>query len=486
MPNTFAELGLPEHLIATLKSRDIESPFPIQASTIPDILAGRDVCGRAPTGSGKTLAFGLPMLALLGRGRPRRPRGLVLAPTRELAEQITTALRALAKASGRSMVAVYGGVGYGGQKSKLHQGVDVVVACPGRLEDLIAQGDVRLDDVDFVVVDEADRMADMGFLPSVKRILELTSAGRQTVLFSATLDGDVAVLTERYQKDPVRHESEVQQDAPGDMEHVFWKVQRADRMAHAAEVISSTSPTIVFTRTRHGADRLARQLAGHGVTAVAMHGGRSQSQRTRALKDFSTGRAQALVATDVAARGIHVDGVASIVHFDPPEDDKTYLHRSGRTARAGASGLVVSLIDGSQVGGTKRLQRALSLQSPILDRGAATKTDFIPSRSDFAPSRSVVEEKSHRPSHGPSHRAGSTLYVGNLPYSVTDTELESIFADHGPVTSASIVTYKDSGRSRGFGFVVLSEGKVSGALRAIDGQNVRGRRLKVSSARTRP
>ncbi len=481
MPNSFAELGLPEPLIATLESRDIKSPFPIQAATIPDILAGRDVCGRAPTGSGKTLAFGLPILARLDRGRPRRPRGLILAPTRELAEQITTALRPLAKVSGRSMVAVYGGVGYREQKTKLHQGVDLVVACPGRLEDLIAQGDVRLDDVDLVVIDEADRMADMGFLPSVKRLLELTSNSRQTVLFSATLDGDVAVLTQRYQRDPVRHESEVQEDAPGDAEHVFWKVQRADRMAHAAEVISTTNPSIVFTRTRHGADRLARQLAGHGVTAVAMHGGRSQSQRTRALKDFSTGRAQALVATDVAARGIHVDGVASVVHFDPPEDEKAYLHRSGRTARAGATGLVVSLIDGSQVGGTKRIQRALGLEGPILDRGGAARIEVGPA-SARPVERPQYEERPHRQ----PNRDGSTLYVGNLPYSVTETELMSIFADHGPVTSASIVTYKDSGRSRGFGFVVLSEGQASRALTAVDGRNVRGRKLKVTSARTRP
>jgi superfamily II DNA/RNA helicase len=317
-------------------------------------------------------------------------------------------------------------------------------------------------------------MADMGFLPAVKRILDLTSDRRQTVLFSATLDGDVATLTQRYQRDPIRHESDVQQDSPGDAEHVFWKVARTERMAHTAEVIHSASPSIVFTRTRHGADRLARQLAGHGVAAVAMHGGRSQSQRNRALKDFSTGRAQALVATDVAARGIHVDGVASVVHFDPPEDEKTYVHRSGRTARAGETGLVVSLVDGSQVGGAKRIQRFLGLESPILERSAVAglhRSSLPVSQRRIQPGRDPVEE---------------TLYVGNLPYSVTEGELEAMFGDHGPVRSASIVTHKGGGRSRGFGFVVLSEHTVAGAIKAMDGHVHRGRRLNVRKARTRP
>jgi superfamily II DNA/RNA helicase len=470
MSNSFAELGLPEQLITTLASREIVSPYPIQASTIPVILDGRDVCGRAPTGSGKTLAFGLPVMARLGRGRPRRPRGLILAPTRELAEQITTELRPLAKASGRSMVAVYGGVGYGGQRARLHQGVDLVVACPGRLEDFIAQGDVRLEDVDLVVIDEADRMADMGFLPAVKRILDMTSSRRQTVLFSATLDGDVATLTERYQRDPVRRESDVQQDAPGDAEHVFWKVDRADRVAHTADIIGTASPSIVFTRTRHGADRLARQLKGHGVEAVAMHGGRSQSQRNRALKDFSTGRAKALIATDVAARGIHVQGVASVVHFDPPEDEKTYVHRSGRTARAGESGLVVSLVDGSQFGGAKKIQRFLGLEGQIVERSGAN--------SHHKPDTRAPET---RPS-----RVESTVYVGNLPYSVTESELVTMFRDHGPVRSASIVTHKQTGRSRGFGFVILTEQKAAGAIKALDGRSHRGRRLNVREASTRP
>lgn len=484
MTNTFAELGLPEHLIAILERRDITAPFPIQALTIPDVLAGRDVCGRAPTGSGKTLAFGLPLVVRLGRGKARRPRGLILAPTRELAEQITAELRPLAKASNRSMASIYGGVGYGPQRRQLHQGVDLLVACPGRLEDLINQGDVDLRDVDFVVVDEADRMADMGFLPAVRRLLEMTSRERQTVLFSATLDRDVAVLTERYQRNPVRHESDLQEDAVNDVEHVFWMIDRADRVAHTAEVVASASPSIIFTRTRHGADRLARQLERTGVRAVAMHGGRSQAQRNRALKDFTTGRAQALVATDVAARGIHVEGVASVIHFDPAEDDKAYVHRSGRTARAGASGLVVSLVDGSQVRAAKRLQHFLGIGTQIPTRPAPTGHFVEPDREERQKRPSTTVARSHRPVDR-DHTGGSTLYVGNLPYSFTEDGLTAMFRDHGPVQSATIVKYKDTDRSRGFGFVVVGEGKGPSAIAEIDGREVAGRRLRVKAARPR-
>jgi superfamily II DNA/RNA helicase len=484
MTNTFADLGLPEHLIAILERRDITSPFPIQSLTIPDVLAGRDVCGRAPTGSGKTLAFGLPLVARLGRGKTRRPRGLILAPTRELAEQITAELRPLAKASNRSMASIYGGVGYAPQRRQLHQGVDLLVACPGRLEDLINQGDVDLRDVDVVVVDEADRMADMGFLPAVRRLLEMTSSDRQTILFSATLDGDVAVLTQRYQRNPVRHESDLQEHAVNDVEHVFWMIDRADRVAHTAEVVASASPSIIFTRTRHGADRLARQLERAGVSAVAMHGGRSQNQRNRALKDFTTGRAQALVATDVAARGIHVEGVASVIHFDPAEDDKAYLHRSGRTARAGASGVVVSLVDGSQVRAAKRLQHSLGIGTQIPTRPVPTGSVSEPHREERTKRPSKAVTRPH-PVSARNHNDDSTLYVGNLPYSFTEDGLSAMFRDHGPVHSATIVKYKDSDRSRGFGFVVVGEGKVSSAIAEVDGREIAGRRLRVKAARPR-
>jgi superfamily II DNA/RNA helicase len=471
---TFAQLGLPEPLIATLGRRGITSPFPIQAMTIPDVLAGRDVAGGAPTGSGKTLAFGLPALARLGRGKSRRPRGLVLSPTRELADQILAELQPLAKAAGRSIAAVYGGVSYGPQRSRLQQGVDLLVACPGRLEDLIAQGVVDLRDVDLIVVDEADRMADMGFLPAVKRILDMTSPNRQTILFSATLDGDVKVLTDRYQRNPVRHLSDVQEDAASDAEHHFWKVARADRTAHVAHLVSSSSPSIIFTRTRHGADRLARQLARVGVSAVALHGGRSQQQRNRALKEFTTGRAYALVATDVAARGIHVEGVASVVHFDPPEDEKAYVHRSGRTARAGASGIVVSLLDDGQVRAARRLQHALGIDSPVIDRP-------FPKPGRVESDNSPV---ARRPELTAPARSEGSIYVGNLPFTVTEEDLIRMFGKYGQVGSATLVTHRDSKRSRGFGFVDMPHATARAAISGLNGATVAGRRLKVRAARS--
>lgn len=362
---TFAELGVPEPMVAALGARGVEAPFPIQTAAIPDALAGRDVLGRAPTGSGKTLAFAVPLLATVGRGRPHRPRGLVLAPTRELAEQIRREMGTLAPSVGRRVTAVYGGVSYRPQRDRLRRGVDVVIATPGRLTDLLGQGDLTLADVTHVVVDEADRMADMGFLPVVRRLLDATAGGRQTVLFSATLDGDVAELIRRYQRDPVRHEVGAETPDAGTARHHFWRVVRSERIAHTAAVVASSSSTIVFTRTRRGADRLAERLGRRGVRAAAIHGGRSQRQRQRALKDFAGGRVEALVATDVAARGIHVDGVEAVVHFDLPEDEKAYLHRSGRTGRAGASGAVVSLVLDGDERAARRLQHRLGLSGRL-------------------------------------------------------------------------------------------------------------------------
>ncbi len=365
MSVTFAQLGLPKSLVNALAKRDITEPFPVQAATIPDALAGRDVSGKAPTGSGKTLAFGLPLLARVAPAARQRPRALILAPTRELAEQIKRELLPVASAADRKVAAVYGGVRYSGQKNALNKGVDVLVATPGRLEDLIEQRALELKHVEIVVVDEADRMADMGFMPAVRRILDQTSDRRQTLLFSATLDGDIAVLSRDYQRDPVRHEAGTIEPETIDARHHFWLVQHDDRVRHTAEVVDMAGRSIVFTRTRHGADRLARQLAKLGVGAVAMHGGRSQNQRTKALQQFSSGKAQALIATDVAARGIHIDAVASVVHFDPPADHKDYLHRSGRTARAGATGTVVSFVTHQQKRAVGRMQRDLNLQVPI-------------------------------------------------------------------------------------------------------------------------
>ena len=344
---SFESLGVPAELARSLSVRGISAPFPIQAATLPAALAGRDVCGRAPTGSGKTLAFGIPLMLNVRRARPHHPRALVLAPTRQLADPDQT------------VEAFYGGVGFGNQLRALRNGVDVAVACPGRLADLINQGHVRLGEVDLVVLDEADRMLDMGFLPEVKRLLDACAPKRQTLLFSATLDGDVDVIIRRYMHDPVRHE-EAGADADGDTaEHLYWAVERADRIDLVAHVVARTGPTVVFCRTKRGADRVAKQLGTRGVAAVAIHGDRSQSQRERALEDFRSGRARAIIATDVAARGIHVDGVSCVIHFDPSEDPKDYVHRSGRTGRAGAAGTVISLVSSEQRRDLSRQQRSL-------------------------------------------------------------------------------------------------------------------------------
>ncbi len=359
MPVTFADLGVPSDLVASLAARHITEAFPVQAATLPDALAGRDVCGRAPTGSGKTLAFGIPLVVGIEKSSPKRPRGLVLVPTRELAAQVAKELTAIAGTRRLSVACFYGGAGYDGQLRALRRGVDVAVCCPGRLEDLVARGAIHLGDVQLAVVDEADRMADMGFLPAVRRILDGARADRQTLLFSATLDGDVEVLTRRYQRDPVRHDVADVERETGPVDHLFWRSERDERVSLTVDVVVRHGSVVVFCRTRHGADRLTKQLVDAGIGAVPIHGSRTQRQRESALAAFSAGRAQALVATDVAARGIHVDDVACVVHFDPPADEKDYVHRSGRTGRAGAQGTVVSLVVADQVAAVRSLQRAL-------------------------------------------------------------------------------------------------------------------------------
>ena len=382
MTTTFAQLGVPDTICRALARNGITQPFAIQAATITDALAGRDVCGRAPTGSGKTLAFGIPIAINVERAKPKMPRALILAPTRELAEQIHEEIRSFA---GQVRIGVvYGGVGYGPQIAALRKGVDILVACPGRLEDLIEQGLVDLRAVDHVVLDEADRMADMGFMPAVRRLLEQTSSDRQTLLFSATLDSDVAKLTRDHQRDPVHHE--VGDDTPDitAARHLFWKVPRAERTSVLAEAVGTAWPAIVFCRTRHGSDRLARQLDKAGIRTAAIHGGRSQSQRTRALSDFINGKVHALVATDVAARGIHVDDVAAVFHFDPPEDHKAYIHRSGRTARAGRSGVVISLLTPEQVKDAQRMQRQIGLDEPVGEPDAEVLLESVPSPATAA------------------------------------------------------------------------------------------------------
>ena len=365
MSNTFAELGVPENICRSLENKGIFKPFEIQKLTIADGLEGHDICGRAPTGSGKTIAFGIPLIANSKRGEPKHPGSLILAPTRELAEQIFSELRTFA---GKTKIGVvYGGVGYGNQIKSLKQGIDILVACPGRLEDLIEQGFVNLSNVNHVVLDEADRMADMGFMPSVRRLLDQTNSERQTFLFSATLDKDVAKLTREYQTNPIRHEIGEETPDIKSAHHLFWKITNANKTEITAEAINAVWPAIIFCRTRHGSDRLAKRLNKLGIHGVTIHGGKSQNQRSRALADFTKGRVQALIATDVAARGIHVDGVASVIHYDPPEDHKAYIHRSGRTARAGQSGVVLSFVAPDQKRKARRLQHKIDIDQPIME-----------------------------------------------------------------------------------------------------------------------
>ena len=390
----------------------ITEPFPIQSAVIPDALAGRDVAGRAPTGSGKTLAFGLPLVTRLRAAQPRCPTALVLAPTRELAEQITNELRPFVRQRRHEVVSVYGGVGYGPQRKALQSGAELVVACPGRLEDLIQTGFVSLRDVNQIVIDEADRMADMGFLPAVRRLLELTSDERQVLLFSATFDKAVSKLAGDIQRNPVVHEVGRQGPDIAAARHIFWRVDRTERAAVTADAIKTMGSTIVFCRTRHGADRLAKQLVKLGVTATPIHGGRSQPQRDRALRAFARGEVRSLIATDVAARGVHVDGVAGVIHFDPPEDSATYVHRSGRTARAGATGVVVSLIERSETNSTRRLQREIGIDAAIseVDLDALSDTPVRASgarcgytRANSRPDQ-VLQRRSWLRLHRPRHR----------------------------------------------------------------------------------
>jgi superfamily II DNA/RNA helicase len=378
VPTTFADLGVPAPLCDRLAELGIAEPFPVQAATLPDALAGRDVCGKAPTGSGKTIAFGLPLLARVGKAAPRRPRALVLVPTRELAAQVEDQLSQLSAGGPTRIVAIYGGAGMQQQIRALQRGVEVVVATPGRLKDLLDRGSLRLDDVEIAVVDEADRMADMGFLPEVRRLLDKVRDDRQTLLFSATLDGDVDVLVKGYQRNPARHEA-VSLEVQGEVTHRFWSVAHGDRVAVATAIVERSFPAIVFTRTKHGADRLAKQLTKAGVPSVAIHGDRSQSQRERALDDFGRGRSTVLVATDVAARGIHVDGVACVLQFDPPAVDKDYVHRSGRTGRAGAHGTVITLVTPEKAADVRKLQRELRRREPIEAATAATASAVLAS-----------------------------------------------------------------------------------------------------------
>lgn len=360
-PASFTELGVPIALARVLAARGIATPTPIQAATLPDSLAGRDVLGRGRTGSGKTYAFVLPMLARLAASRmparPGRPRALILVPTRELAAQVNTSMTALAKALGLRTLTVFGGVRPAPQIAGLSAGVDVLVACPGRLADHVEHSHARLDAVEITVLDEADHMADLGFLPVVRQLLDRTPRTGQRLLFSATLDAGVDVLAARYLTDPVTHSVDSDRSPVVSMTHHLLHVQPESRIPVLVDLAAAPGRTLVFTRTKRGATRLTKQLVAAGVSAVELHGNLGQGARSRNLAAFSRGKASTMVATDIAARGIHVDDVALVIHADPPFEHKAYLHRSGRTARAGASGTVVTLMTDDQVADVRDLAR---------------------------------------------------------------------------------------------------------------------------------
>ena len=345
--SSFADLGVPARLIANLSARGITDPFPIQVSTLPDTLAGLDVLGRGKTGSGKTLAFSIPLVTRLAdaKRRPAHPTGLVLAPTRELATQISAAVEPLAASYGLKVTTIFGGVSQSRQESALRAGADIVVACPGRLEDLMRQRLISLDSVDITVLDEADHMADLGFLPGVTRILAATPSNGQRLLFSATLDNGVDKLVKRFLRNHVMHSVDEANSPVAEMTHHVFHVASAGAKSELVHRLASgTGRRILFMRTKHQARKLARQLTDAGVPSVDLHGNLSQPARDRNLAAFSSGEARVLVATDIAARGVHVDDVQLVVHVDPPAEHKAYLHRSGRTARAGSAGDVVTVV----------------------------------------------------------------------------------------------------------------------------------------------
>ena len=347
MSTLFADLGLPARLVEALAADGMTEAFPVQAITLPDALAGKDLCGRAPTGSGKTLGFGIPMMVRISQAEPTKPTGLVLVPTRELAEQVQRAFVPLGRAQWRFIQAIYGGASFGPQIHSLRKGASVVVATPGRLIDIIEKGYSDLSAVEVCVIDEADRMADLGFMPDVRKILDMTPKTRQTMLWSATLDGDVNEIIRDYMNDPVRHDlMDDVEEAPVD--HKFVVTRPTDRLDSAVALIEEYGPTIVFVKTRFGVDDVSEDLNRAGVKAGALHGARSQAVRQRVLEDFKRGKLQALVATDVAARGIHVDNVSLVLHYDMPDNDKDYTHRSGRTGRAGQAGVVIAFVPPSR------------------------------------------------------------------------------------------------------------------------------------------
>ena len=442
-PVGFSALGVPQPLVDVLAAQGIDTAFPIQTATLPDSLAGRDVLGRGRTGSGKTIAFALPLVARLaaegrraGRGRPR---ALVLLPTRELATQVHDTLVPLAEAAGLTTMTVYGGVGQGGQVKAFARGTDIVVACPGRLEDLMRQGHVRLDDVSVTVLDEADHMADLGFLPGVRRIMDTTPSGSQRLLFSATLDNGVDVLVRRYLSNPVTHSVDDDARTEPDMEHHVLTVTAADKAKVVHELASGESRSVLFLRTKHSAKKLARDLTAAGVPAVDLHGNLAQNARTRNLEAFRSGEVKVLVATDVAARGIHVDDVALVVHVDPPTEHKAYLHRSGRTARAGASGVVVTLQTSAQRGDVTQMTRKAGIKPTL-----ASVQPGSPELLELTGPRAAYVEPSAQPAPQPAGRSR-----GGQPRSRQQSGAQKTAQRSSQRSSQGQSSSQGGGRSRG-------------------------------------
>ena len=378
---SFLDLGVEPAIVYQLKKQGIIEPFEVQEAAIPDTMLGKDICCRAPTGSGKTLAFGLPLIARCKPSEPSKPSALIVTPTRELAEQICNVLTPLAKEMHLKVLAVYGGTSYSKHKKALAKGVDIVVACPGRLIDLMEQGSIFLDNVENVVLDEADRMADMGFIDPVCFILDNCDKHRQVILYSATLDRDVSKLVKKYQDRPVKIEVGPKEINMKELKHHFWIIKKR-KIIVTCDVIEKVGRTMIFCRTRRGVDRVARELKDERLRVAAIHGGLTQRQRDRAMDQFIYGDCMALVATDVAARGIDVDGVQCIIHWDPPENGKAYKHRSGRTARAGATGTVVSLLQKKDKGKYNRIQKEVGIKyqvgDPELEKIPENELDYIP------------------------------------------------------------------------------------------------------------
>jgi superfamily II DNA/RNA helicase len=396
---TFAQLGVPDDLIAKLEEQGITSPFPIQALAIPDALDGRDICGRAKTGSGKTLAFGLPIVDRLHEAAERRPIALVLVPTRELCVQVSEALAPLCESRGFSLLSVYGGVSLKHQIDTLKRGVEVVVATPGRLLDLADRKALFIDQIEMVVIDEADQMADMGFLPQVRYAMRQIKRKHQTFLFSATLDGPVGNLISSYTDDPAFHEVSSDTVTVETSEHRFLEVHHMDKAKMAARIAESADRMLVFVRTKRACDHIARELRDLGSPARPIHGDLPQPKRERTLAEFTSGKSPVLVATNVAARGLHIEGVDIVLHYDPPEDSRTYVHRSGRTARAGEEGLVITLVEWDQMAAVKRIQQEAGLVQPIVKM--FSNDDRLDDLGAWEPPRDEVVEKP-----APARRSG--------------------------------------------------------------------------------